>query len=410
MANHRYRHVALVNPSWDFGGSRYWACTEPHLPLELMYAQVLLRRSGIEATVVDAQIEGLTHEATANAVASSGADLIVITTAPTYLFWRCPPPELEVPAAACRYLRDVAPVVAIGPHGSATPRYVLEKLGCAAVVRGEPELELVELALGKSGPATLWAGATGAGTLGKAATVDVKRLPALDFADYPLEKRTHRHHVFWGNGRGAEVEFSRGCPYGCTFCNRRFFRSRFRSRPIEVVMTELRTLRDRGLDYVYFIDEVFGLGRARELLDALAAEKPLQFGCQTRLDLWNERSLERLAAAGCISVEFGLESPFPDQQRSVNKGYEIEEERILELMACAKSLIPWVQGDLIRLPSEDPAIRQRTEEWRQKAIEQGVWVSESVDLFLFPGSDLHDEILGPLDDNSWERALEAADR
>lgn len=403
-----FRRVALVNPRWNFDGSMYWACTDPHVPLELLYAQALLREAGFEATVVDAHLEGLSHEATADRVASIGADLIVITTAPTYLFWRCPQAELTVPAAACKLLTSIAPVVAIGPHGSATAAYVLDQLGCQAVVRGEPEMELVQIARGQSTSATVWAENPTRGSESVTATVDVGRLPALDFADYPIELRSHRHHVFWGEGRGAEVEFSRGCPYGCSFCNRRFFRGHFRSRPVDTVMAEIRSLRSRDVDYVYFIDEVFGLGRCKNLLRRLADERPIQFGCQTRLDLWDERGLEQLAAAGCVSVEFGLESPFPELQKSINKGYEMQGDRILDLLCHAKSVIPWVQGDLIRLPGASPELEARTEEWRQEAIARGVWVSEPVELFLYPGADLHDEMLGPIDDRAWVRAMEAS--
>ena len=66
-------------------------------------------------------------------------DMTVLTTAPTYLFWRCPPPELRVAqqlAAAVR--NDAGVLVAVGPHGSATPGSVLDKLGAGVVVMGVP--------------------------------------------------------------------------------------------------------------------------------------------------------------------------------------------------------------------------------------------------------------------------------
>ena len=396
--------IALVNPPWRFEGSRFWACREPHLPIELLYAEAILRRAGFRTRVVDAHLEGLSIHQLADQVAGFQPNLIVITTAPTYLFWRCAQPELDLPAEVCRLLRATAPVVAVGPHGSATPGYVLGRLGCDAVVRGEPEEELLRLAAGEPSPATVWGVQASRGELGSPTVADVARLPALDYSDYPLEHRAHRHHVFWGDGRGAEVESSRGCPYHCSFCNRRYFRTRYRARPIESVIAELKQLRSRGVDYVYFIDEIFGLGQTDALLQILAEERIMHFGCQTRIDLWDERRLDQLAAAGCISVEFGLESPFPEIQSSLKKGYHIEPERILELMVYAKSRIPWVQGDLVELPGTPPDLRRKTEEWRQKAIGCGVWVSEPVRLFPYPGSDLYEQMIGPVDDESWLRA------
>ncbi|MHB0871572.1 MAG: TIGR04295 family B12-binding domain-containing radical SAM protein [Chloroflexota bacterium] len=395
--------VALVNPPWDFEGSRYWACRDPHLPLELLYSEALLKEAGFAARVFDAHLEGLSLQAAAERVAAYRPDLIVVTTAPTYLFWRCCQPELDIPAAACRALGEIAPVVAVGPHGSATPRYALEELGCAALIRGEPEQELVRLAMGQPTAATVRAGQAGPGQV---AVVDLEQLPALGYDGYPLELRTHRHHVFRGEGHGAELEFSRGCPYGCNFCNRRFFRGSYRQRPIERVLAEMRTLKSRGVDYVYFIDELFGLGRCDALLQAVADVPLLQFGCETRIDLWDEGRLDRLAAAGCVSVEFGLESPFPDVQSSLNKGYRIDGDRILELMVYAKSRIPWVQGDMMETPGADDQLRRRTEDWRQEAISRGVWVSEPIKLFLYPGCDLHDRLVGPVGEDAWIKARE----
>ena len=53
---HRMK-VALVNPPWRFDGSIYFGCREPHLPLELGYAQALLRQDGHETLLIDCNLE-----------------------------------------------------------------------------------------------------------------------------------------------------------------------------------------------------------------------------------------------------------------------------------------------------------------------------------------------------------------
>ena len=40
---------ALVNPNWDFKGSTYFGCKEPHIPLELMFAYDQTVAAGSEA-------------------------------------------------------------------------------------------------------------------------------------------------------------------------------------------------------------------------------------------------------------------------------------------------------------------------------------------------------------------------
>ncbi len=56
--------------------------------------------------------------------------MTVVTTAPSYLFWRCAPPELRGPQQTIEALRDNAgALIAIGPHASTTPTTTVRKLG-----------------------------------------------------------------------------------------------------------------------------------------------------------------------------------------------------------------------------------------------------------------------------------------
>ena len=50
---------ALVNPTWEFEGSIYFGCREPHFPLELAYARQLLEAAGHEVLYCDAHLRGL---------------------------------------------------------------------------------------------------------------------------------------------------------------------------------------------------------------------------------------------------------------------------------------------------------------------------------------------------------------
>jgi len=123
------------------------ACREPHLPLELGYAKAILEREGHEVLMLDGLLTGETSHTLADQVAQFGADMTAVTTAPTYLFWRCAPPELRVPAEFLRALgARGGRTVAVSPHGSATPGLTLGKLGVDAVVRGECEEVLADLA------------------------------------------------------------------------------------------------------------------------------------------------------------------------------------------------------------------------------------------------------------------------
>src|SRR5205809_6265319 len=138
---------ALVNPAWSFDGSIYFGCREPHLPLEFGYARALLERDGHDVRLFDGQLHGVTLDQIADEIAAFAPERLVITTAPSYLFWRCAPPELRVPQQLALDLREVAPaLVAVGPHASTTPSTTLQKLDADAVVVGECEDILPKLA------------------------------------------------------------------------------------------------------------------------------------------------------------------------------------------------------------------------------------------------------------------------
>src|SRR3546814_3566280 len=96
---------------------------------------------------------GLDNQQLAARVADYEPEMTVVTTAPTYLFWRCAQPELRGPRYFLEQLGERGCVkVAIGPHGSATPRAALQNLGCDALVLGEAEEAIVELADSRCAP------------------------------------------------------------------------------------------------------------------------------------------------------------------------------------------------------------------------------------------------------------------
>ncbi len=396
---------ALLNPNWDFSGSIYFGCKDPHVPLELMFAAAQLRAAGHGALLIDAQTDNLNLPETKRRLNAFAPDFLVIPTAPSYLFWRCPPPELRVPMEWFAGLASPAIKVAIGPHPSATPAATIRKTGCDIALRGEPDQVLADLA---SRP---WQEITGCCFKSSDgfhvspgfAAAKMSALGPLDFKDYNVEAHWHRHHVFTDDhGLGAELEFARGCPWACTFCNKTLFRNQFRERSVDAVLQEVDTLIARGVGYIYFIDEIFGVGRnVRRLLEGLAA-RPIKIGFQTRIDLWDEESLDLLGRAGCISMECGIESITRQGREELNKNCRIDTDRISELLIYARERIPWVQANLILTEQDDRAEIRR---WQEALKARGVWVSEPVPMFPFPGSPLYARTFAAApDDLAWERA------
>src|SRR5581483_7442995 len=286
---------ALVNPKWNFEGSIYFGCREPHLPLEYGYSRLLLERAGHEVLIVDAQLEDLSLEEIRRRVARFGPDFTVITTAPSYLFWRCAPPELRVPQQTASRLRnDAGTLVVVGPHASTTTGAALTKLGADLAILGECE-EILPM-LGWDWETVPSIGYRRNGVLcinrGPHAS-DMSALPSLTWPVDVIRRHRHHHHRFEAEpqGPGAEMETSRGCPYHCVFCAKDNFRDDYRKRPLETILREIDGLIGTGVEYVYFIDEIFLPNRP--LLEALA-ERRVKIGIQTRIDLWSVEMLELL--------------------------------------------------------------------------------------------------------------------
>lgn len=401
---------ALVNPRWTFEGSTYFGCPDPHFPLELLSAREFLRYAGHDVLLIDALMEDLSPEQVAARLEHFGEDFLVIPTAPSYLFWRCPQPELRVPRQWISALRRRSKVVVIGPHGSATPLATLEKTGADVVLRGEHDQTLPQLA---STPYEMIAGCVwrdGKGlvhsTPGLGAT-DMRALGPLDYSDYPVERHSHKHHIFPGNGAdhltlGAEVEFARGCPWSCSFCNKTLFRNKYRERELANVLTEVDQLISRGVDYIYFIDEIFGVGKQVKSLLEEIAKRPVSIGFQSRIDLWDEAGMDLLGRAHTVSFECGIESITEEGRDELNKNCRMTTDRISDLLIYAKGRIPWVQANLIKTQHDDPAL---VAAWQQRMKAAGVWVSEPVPMFPFPGSPQYVETFGAQpDETAWERA------
>jgi B12-binding domain/radical SAM domain protein of rhizo-twelve system len=398
--------VALINPAWRFEHSIYFGCREPHLPLELGYAKALLEAKGHQTLMLDGLLDGLDAAGLAQAAEAFDPEIVVVTTAPTYLFWRCAPPELRVPRDMLHRLTGTgALLVAVGPHGSSTPAIALHKTGADIVIQGECEEAILALAQAGGVPdavaGAVWQDASGSlrinGGPQAARFVDA---PALRWPDAWIGRHTHHHHRFDTRPLhpGAEVEASRGCPYACTFCAKIDFRDAYRRRELPVLLEEIDGLIAQGVDYLYFIDEIFL--PQRPLLEALV-DRDVRFGVQTRIDLWQPEMIRLLGEAGCVSIEAGVESLTVEGRAALDKKCRMSTEALTDRLILARRHVPFVQANLILSEGDDAA---SIAAWRQTLQREGVWANDPVPLFPYPGSPDYRLRWGMPDDEAWERA------
>lgn len=122
---------------------------------------------------------------------------------------------------------------------------------------------------------------------------------------------------------------TRGCPYHCNWCAKPIWGQRYNARNPENVVAELTRL--RGLadcDYVWFMDDIFGLkpnwiSRFANALDK--ARIKLRFKCLSRPDLLlREGETDALARAGCDIVWMGAESGSQKVLDAMEKGTTVD--------------------------------------------------------------------------------------
>jgi B12-binding domain/radical SAM domain protein of rhizo-twelve system len=397
--------VALINPPWSFAGSIYFGCRDPHLPLELAYAERLLSDAGHQARMFDCHLMTMSIEELRREVRGFRPDMTILTTAPTYLFWRCAPPELRVPRMVFHALRGETGIkVAVGPHASTTPRAALCKLDADVVVIGECEETLVRLANGERRelPGIAYRDGDEVRVNGGPQAARFIDAPPLVWPDEWVARHHHHHHRFDSApmAPGAEVEASRGCPYHCTFCAKENFRDGYRRRLLPVLLAEIDGLLAQGVEYIYFIDEIFLPNRP--LLQALA-ERQISFGVQTRIDLWKPEILELLGRAGCVSIEAGVESITSEGRALLDKDCRVSTDDLADRLIEAKRYVPFVQGNLIGVSTD---ASEDVSRWRARLADHGVWANEPVPLFPYPGSPDYRRLWGEADDQAWERAHE----
>ena len=133
----------------------------------------------------------------------------------------------------------------------------------------------------------------------------------------------------------ATLQFSRGCPYLCEFCDIIvMFGRKPRCKAVEQVGHELDALRALRQRNVFFVDDnlIGHPAAARKLLGYLAEyqrqhDYAFRFGTEVSLNLAQDRELLRLFRAANFSWVFiGIESSDPETLRQTRKTQNLHED------------------------------------------------------------------------------------
>ncbi len=247
--------------------------------------------------------------------------------------------DLPAHAEAVRRALPSALLLAGGRHPTLCAEETLEDNGALdGVIVGEAENVMRRLAGGdapektpalvvRKGPALVH-------TAGDDPVSDLDSLPhpAWDLLDMEFYTRRGPRIIPCLPVKAATVETSRGCPGNCVFCSEGRMNSkkhRFHSagRVIEILK---RLIQDHGIDAAYFCDESFLVSRERvmRLCDEMAAQglgRQVRWSAQVRADAVEPEVLAAMRRAGCVQLEYGIESGSQRMLDGIDKGATVEQ-------------------------------------------------------------------------------------
>jgi anaerobic magnesium-protoporphyrin IX monomethyl ester cyclase len=125
-------------------------------------------------------------------------------------------------------------------------------------------------------------------------------------------------------GRYSAVLFaSRGCPFLCTFCKPQTGKE-IRTREIDDMIYEIKHLKEKwNVQYFRFFDEVFigSKNKISEFCNRIIQENlRISWDCQTQVRLVDKELLLLMKKAGCITLNYGIESGSDSILNEMKKG------------------------------------------------------------------------------------------
>lgn len=278
-------------------------------------------------------------------------------------------------AAEIKALSPQTHVVLGGAHASAVGvRAFDDTLNFDSLCIGEGEFTLLELArtleageIDLAGIAGLaWKNAQGNIQANAPrpfhSPVDDFPWPARHLTDF--ESFSVGAHITAGGGNSATMITSRGCPFGCIFCSARLtVGKKYRFRSVDDTVAEIRWLRDTyNVRYIFFQDDTLTLvrKRIRALCERLEQENlGIEFGCLSRVDVFDKELAKLLKRAGCRMVVFGIESGDQDTLHKIGKHISLESAKAA-IDNCKESGLQSYASFVVGFPFENRELIEKT--------------------------------------------------
>lgn len=292
-----------------------------------------------------------------------------------------------------------------GPHPTVLPEEPLAH-GFDVSVAGEGEHAIVALAAAVDAPRDLLGSVldrvrkipgchTKDGAGPPAGFID--DLDALPFPHISYPAFDARHYSPLGHRIAAGgMMTSRGCPARCTFCANYVTGRGYRFRSTESIIEEMVALSDvADIANFPFWDDAFTARRPRveALCDAILAHPELAgatWTCITPGNMVKDFDLIKMREAGCMAVNFGLESGDLGILKVIQKGQRPDQVKAA-VMAAKKAGMMTIVNFMFGFPEEGVAELQRTLDLMHELAPWVDFFNNRGVLVPFPGTAIYDQ-------------------
>lgn len=328
--------MLLINPH-DTDQSGF---TSP--PPGLLYLASNLIKHSIDVHFVDGCLNGL--DAIIKVIEEYSPDMVGISCLTLYR-----KKSLEVANLVKKMNPDIK-VTFGGAHASIMYEQLLTSYSCIDyIVIGEGEETFLEIAQGKDigsidGVAYLKNGAVIKNKpRNLVENLDDFPFPAwhlIDITKYPAWGRGIKNGINLAKTPRVPVVFSRGCKGHCDFCSSWWIWRKWRHRSPGNMADELELLYNKyGMRHFCFVDDAMSVDRQATIglcEEIIARKLKIAFHITTRTDCVDELMLEKLKAAGCYQIAFGIETGSPELLKKIVKENTIEaSEKAVKLAKAA---------------------------------------------------------------------------
>jgi radical SAM superfamily enzyme YgiQ (UPF0313 family) len=199
----------------------------------------------------------------------------------------------------------------------------------------------------------------------------------------------------------VNVQFSRGCPFNCEFCNvTALFGHRSRVKTPQQTIAELGRIYDTGWrGNIFFVDDNFIGNKSylkTHLLPALIEWRQDKKGCvfftEASINLADDPELlAMMVKAGFDTVFIGIESPDENSLTECRKVQNKNRDMLLDVKKIQRSGLQVMGGFIVGFDSDTPSIFQRQIDFIQQS---GIVTAMVGMLQAPPGTRLFDRLVG----------------